>query len=98
MMARPGAILVLDAVYVLGNRPVPLLPFRPSLSRQGFSNIHVTQKLFTAVGAESLDETVISEFLYDGGTSLRQIFPVFLDTSQGPFHLLAFLLIPGSLE
>src|SRR5438093_950459 len=89
MMPGPGAILVLDAVEIVGNRPVPFLPFRSSLGRQGFANIHVTQKLFAAVRAESLDETVISKFLYDRGTSLRQISSVFLESIQGPFHLLA---------
>src|SRR5213593_182344 len=98
VMASPCAILVLNAIDVFADRPVPFFPFLASLDRQGVANIHVTQELFAAIGAEPLDKSIIPEFLYNGGSCLRQVFPVSLDPVQGQLRLFALRFIPRGLE
>src|SRR5260370_34211382 len=63
MLARPAAVLVLNAVEVVGDLLVPLLPFLAALDEKRFADVHVAEELFAAVGAEAGDELLVAQLL-----------------------------------
>src|SRR5881396_701424 len=53
VIARPAAVLVLDAVQVVGDGLVPLLPFGAALNQQRLADVHEAEEFLAAVGTES---------------------------------------------
>src|SRR6266852_6114258 len=62
-MAGPAAVLVLNPLEVFRHLLVPLLPFLAALGQEGLTDVHVTEELLAAVGAEAGDELLVVQFL-----------------------------------
>src|SRR5262245_44868635 len=95
VVAGPTAVLILNSAKILTNGCVPPLPFFSPLGRQTFSDAHVTEKLLSAIGTESLDEAPVSDSLNHDSAGIRQVFPVSGDAGERPLGRPTFLFALG---
>src|SRR5439155_3039907 len=63
MLAGPTAVLVLNAIQVLGDLLIPLLPVLAAFDQQRLADVHVAEELFAAIGAKAGDELFVIELL-----------------------------------
>src|SRR5260370_1162050 len=84
-MAGPAAVLVLNPLQVFRHLLVPLLPFFAALGQERLTDVHVTQELLAAVGAEASDELLVVQLVnqsfnrgFVGLFDLSEVIQIFL--------------------